>query len=56
MYTGDYDDAFPLSYADDASGQGLWTWQGQMQSYTKKVDIATHPRLTPPSARERSER
>ncbi|HSH96517.1 MAG TPA: prepilin-type N-terminal cleavage/methylation domain-containing protein [Roseimicrobium sp.] len=50
MYAGDYDDSFPLSYADDASGTGLWTWQGQIQSYTKNWDIATHPKLTPPSA------
>jgi len=49
MYAGDYDDAFPLSYADDASGQGLWTWQGQIQPYTKNWDIASHPKLTPPT-------
>ncbi|MGV3615824.1 MAG: prepilin-type N-terminal cleavage/methylation domain-containing protein [Fimbriimonas sp.] len=50
MYAGDYDDAFPLSFSYDATGQGLDTWQGQIQSYTKNWAISTHPKLSPPTA------
>jgi prepilin-type N-terminal cleavage/methylation domain-containing protein len=49
MYANDNDDALPLVYATDATGQGLDTWQGQVFPYTKSWDIATHPKLQAPN-------
>jgi prepilin-type N-terminal cleavage/methylation domain-containing protein len=49
MYTNDYDDAFPLAWSDDPSGQGLWTWQGKINPYTKNWGVVLNPKLTPPS-------
>jgi prepilin-type N-terminal cleavage/methylation domain-containing protein len=50
MYMADYDDSFPLIWQDsDPSGEGLWSWQGSVQSYMKNWGILTTPKATPPS-------
>ncbi len=49
MYTNDYDDSFPLSWSDDPSGDGLWTWQGKIQPYTKNWGILLNPKIAAPT-------
>jgi len=49
MYTNDYDDSFPLSWSDDPTGQGYWTWQGKILPYTKSWGIVLNPKIAAPS-------
>lgn len=48
MYCSDYDDAFPLTWRDDAQN-AEWTWQGASQPYTKNWGIMTNPKVAPPT-------
>lgn len=49
IYVTDYDDTLPLMWQPDTTGQGDWTWQGNLQPYLKNWDILVNPKLTKPS-------
>lgn len=50
LYGGDNDDIFPLAWQNsDPSGQGLWSWQGALQPYSKSWGVLLNPKLSPPA-------
>jgi prepilin-type N-terminal cleavage/methylation domain-containing protein len=48
LYCADYDDLFPLSWLSTDTN-GSWSWQGQIQPYTKNWGIVLNPKVTPPT-------
>ena len=48
MYCADYDDLFPLSWLSTDTN-GSWTWQGQIQPYTKNWGVLLNPKIQPPT-------
>jgi prepilin-type N-terminal cleavage/methylation domain-containing protein len=49
IYLSDYDDTLPLSWQNDTSGQGDWSWQGNLQPYLKNWQILVNPKLSGPT-------
>lgn len=49
IYLADYDDTLPLVWQNDTSGQGDWSWQGNVQPYMKSWQLLTNPKLAGPT-------
>lgn len=49
IYLADNNDMFPLVYQPDTTGQGTWTWQGNLQPYMRSWEIVVNPKLSGPS-------